>query len=241
MPGPSALSFDETVEVLRPALPDDTLVLVGGQALNYWLAYYRKRDRRLKKHRGVTSTDIDFLGSPASIDKLAKAIRGRLKHEGARSVTIAVVRFTDSAGTERVIDFLRTVHGLKEARVRATAVPVDTIGGELRIMHPVLCLESRAHNVHDLEEYRTPRALRQLAAAIGVARAHVIERCDGGDVRGARRAISLIGKLASSNAGRAVYAAHELNVLDAIPEDTRLGEKFLREELPRIRQRAGRK
>jgi hypothetical protein len=241
VPEPSALSFDEAVEILSPALPDDSLVLVGGQALNYWLAYYRKRDGRLKRHRGVTSTDVDFLGSPASIEKLARAIRGRLKHEGERSATIAVVRFTDSRGTERVIDFLRTVHGLKEARIRATAIPVDTVGGELKLMHPVLCLESRVHNVHDLEQYRTPRALRQLAAAIGVTRAYVVERCDRGDLRSARRAISIIGKLARSNAGRAVLIAHELDALDAIPEDARLGEKFLSEDLPRIRQRAGRK
>jgi hypothetical protein len=97
---------------------------VGGQALNYWLAYYRKKDRRLQRHRGVTSTDVDFIGSRDSIHKLALAIHGRIKHEGARSPTIALIRFRDSAGTERVIDFLRTVHGLDEDRVRKTAVPV---------------------------------------------------------------------------------------------------------------------
>lgn len=240
MPDAPALSFDETIEILAPALPDDTLVLVGGQALNYWLAYYRKRDARLRRKAGVTSTDIDILGSNAAINRIADALHVRPKNEGPRTSTVAVVRFKDRDGVDRIIDFMRAVHGLTERRVRETAVEVQTTSGPLRIMHPVVCLESRVHNVHSFEKYQDDRSLRQLDAAIGVARGYVTECCERNEVRRARRAIDLIAKLARSAAGRGVFTMHRLDPLDAIPKDARLGASFLREDLPRIRKRLGR-
>ncbi len=57
------LSFDDAFEILRPAFPDDSLVLVGGQAVSYWLTYYRSRVESLAELAGVTSDDVDFFGT----------------------------------------------------------------------------------------------------------------------------------------------------------------------------------
>lgn len=240
------LSIDETIEILRPALPDDSLVLVGGQAINYWLATYRDREPALSSLAGVTSSDVDFLGSRESVEKIAAAINGSVKHEGPRVPTLAVVRFKDKNGQERIIDFLRSVHGLDEKRIRQTAVAVELrdahgqpTGLELKIMHPVLCLESRVHNVHGLEKYRTPRGLAQLAAAVGCVRAYIVQCCDRNASRDAHKAIEVIEELACSDAGRGVRVAYGVDPLEAIPNDSRLGEAFFRENLPRVRRRAG--
>lgn len=251
MSAPESVEFsiDETIEILRPALPDDSLVLVGGQAVNYWLAHYREREPALGALAGVASSDVDFLGSRESIERIAAAIRGStVKFEEPREPTVALIRFTDRNGQERIIDFLRTVYGLDEKRVRDTAIPVETrdasgapSGVELRILHPILCLESRVYNVHGLEKYQTPRALKQLEAAVGCARAYIRECCDRGDTRGAHRAVQVIADLASGDAGRGIFALHQIDPLEAIPNDRRLGESFFSENLPRIRQRAGRK
>lgn len=241
------LSIDETIEILRLALPDDSLVLVGGQAINYWLAFYRNREPGLKTLSGVTSSDVDFLGSRESVNRIAAALHGTIKIEEPRAPTLALVRFIDRNGRERIIDFLRDVYGLDEKRVRETAIPVETrdasgapSGVELKILHPVLCLESRVHNVHGLEKYRTPRALRQLMAAVGCARAYVVECCERSDTRAAHDAIRVIADLACNDAGRSVFAAHNIDVIEAIPNDARLGAAFFRENLPNIRTRVGR-
>lgn len=244
---PVELSIDETIEILRPALPDDSLVLVGGQAINYWLAFYRSSEPRLATLAGVTSSDVDFLGSRESVNRIAAALRGTVKIDEPRAPTLAVVRFVDRNGHERIIDFLRNVYGLEEQRVRETAIPVETrdasgdpSGIELKILHPVLCLESRVHNVHSLEGYQTPRALKQLTAAVGCARAYIVACCERGDTRAAHDAIRVVGELACSDAGRAVFAVHNIDVLEAIPNDTRLGDAFFSHNLPTIRRRAGR-
>lgn len=63
---------------------------------------------------------------------------------------------------------LREPLGCKSAEVMAMSIPaviVDETGGEhqLRVMHPVLCMESRAHNTAHLPGYDQPLGLMQLA------------------------------------------------------------------------------
>ena len=189
---PAELPIGEALELLRPALPDDSLVLVGGQSLNYWLAHYSGRDPSLLTLPGVTSSDVDLLGSRDSVARIATAVHGSIKFEEPRAPTVALIRFTDRNGQERIIDFLRSVYGLDEKRIRETAVPIETrdasgapSGIELRVLHPILCLESRVHNVHGLPKYRTRRGLSQLAAAVGCARGYITECCDRSDTRAA--------------------------------------------------------
>lgn len=243
----TVLSFEDAFEVLSSAFPDEDLVLVGGQAVGYWLTHYRDRDAGLAELVGVTSCDVDFLATHEAVQRFATAVRGQIKNEGPRSPTMSVVTFHDRHGRSCIVDFLRLVHGLSPERVRETAVPIDlldpqgiSLGAELKVMHPLLCLESRVHNTHSLDRYRTPRALKQLDAAIGCARAFVQEQCDAGAIRSAHRAIASIADVACGAAGRAVHAQVGRNVLDAIPDDPRLGKAFFAERLPRIRRRAGR-
>lgn len=236
------LSFEDAIEILRPALPDDSLVLVGGQAVAYWLEHYRDRAGVQIAVSVVASSDIDLLGSTGAVGKVAAAVRGTVGHE-PRVPNLAVIRFQDRDGNERLIDFLHSIHGLEEKRVRDTAVSVEIQSSagnvDLKIMHPVVCLESRVHNTHAFERYKTVRALRQLEAAIGCARAYILDRCDQNEIRQAHRAIHVIGELACSDAGRDVFRSHRLDPLDAIPEDDRLGSDLYRENLPRLRARRG--
>lgn len=243
------LSFEDAFEILRPALPDDSLVLVGGQAVSYWLTYYRNRDASLAGLVGVTSDDVDFLGTVQSAAQFAAAIGGTVRYSSVAdlSPTDAIVTFMDKAGIPRDIDFLWSVHGLDEKRVRDTSIPVELTdlqghptGIELRVLHPVLCLWSRVENTAAFEKYQTPRALKQLQASIGCARAYVVEKCDDHDIRAAHRAISVIAEIVCGEAGHRVYERFGLDALDSIPCDPRLGQAFLEERLPRLRRAAGR-
>ena len=163
------------------------------------------------------------------------------------SAATAIVRFRDQVGEERQIDFLRTVHGLDNEQVRTTAIEVELkdrannpTGIHLRVLHPVLCLVSRFHNTHGFPKYQEARGLRQARAAIGIARGYLQDQLDAGHIRLAHNAIKIVAELASSPEGRAVYDRFQLDALDAIPNDDRLGAAFFAEQLPRIRARAGR-
>jgi hypothetical protein len=222
------LSFDDAIEVLRPALPDDSLVLVGGQAVSYWLAHYRGDDATLDGMGGVSSSDVDFLSERESVARVAAALGGTVKRgRTARVPNSGAVSVKDRDGRVRVIDFLHTVHGVDAATIREKAVLVTVHGVkgrqdiDLRIMHPMHCLESRVHNCYSFKEYRTPHAVRQLEAAIGFVRAYIQERIDKTNLREARRAAKIVRTLARSNAGHGVRALVKLDVSEAIPRELR--------------------
>jgi hypothetical protein len=224
--------------------------LVGGQAIIYWLTYYRDRVEALRQLSFVTSDDVDFYGTQEDARRMAAAIAGSdVRNFGVNSLSAAtaVIRFRDQAGEERQIDFLRTIHGLDTEQVRNTAIEVELqdrankpTGVKLRILHPVLCLVSRFHNTHGFPKYQEARGLRQARTAIGIARGYLQDQVDAGHIRIAHNAIKIVAELASSPEGRAVYDQFQLDALEAIPNDTRLGEAFFVEQLPRMRARAGR-
>ena len=246
----SPLAFEDAFELLGPALPGDAIVLVGGQALIYWLTYYRERVEALRHLSFVTSDDVDFYGTQEDARRMAEAIAGSdVRNFGVDSLSAAtaIVRFRDQAGEERQIDFLRTIHGLDTEQVRNTAIEVELkdragnpTGFRLRVLHPVLCLVSRFHNTHGFPKYQEARGLRQARAAIGIAQGYLQDQCDAGNIRIAHNAIKIVADLACSAEGRAVYDQFQLDALEAIPNDARLGDAFFAEQLPRIRARAGR-
>jgi hypothetical protein len=244
------LAFEDAFELLGPALPGGAIVLVGGQALIHWLTYYRDRVEALHHLSFVTSDDVDFYGTQEDARRMAEALAGsNVRNFGVDSLSAAtaVVRFRDQAGEERQIDFLRTIHGLDTEQVRNTAIEVELkdrtgnpTGVSVRILHPILCLVSRFHNTHGFPKYQEPRGLRQARAAIGIARGYLQDQIDTGNIRIAHNAIKVVAELASSPEGRAVYDQFQLDPLEAIPNDERLGAAFFAEQLPRIRARAGR-
>lgn len=244
------LAFDDAFELLRPALPDERVVLVGGQAVNYWLSYYRSREPSLEQLALVTSDDVDFCGGQDDALRMARAIEGssvKLVHVEARAAATAIVTFLDQQGEERQIDFLRTVHGLDVQKIRETAIEIELkdrddkpTGILLHVLHPVLCLVSRLHNTHSFPKYQEARGIRQARAAIGIAKGFLQGLCDAGQIRDAHRSIGVIAELACCPEGKKVYEQFQLDALAAIPADPRLGEAFFAKQLPRVRARAGR-
>jgi len=101
------LAFEDAFELLGPALPGGAIVLVGGQALIYWLSYYRDRVEALRQLTFVTSEDVDFYGTQEDARRMAEAIAGSdVRNFGVDSLSAAtaIVRFRDQAGEERQSD-----------------------------------------------------------------------------------------------------------------------------------------
>ena len=70
------LASEDAFELLGPALPGGAIVLVGGQALIYWLTYYRDRVEALRQISFVTSDDVDFYGTQDDARRMAEALAG---------------------------------------------------------------------------------------------------------------------------------------------------------------------
>ena len=132
---------------------------------------------------------------------------------------------------------LREPFGMKSAEVVAMSIPaliVDETGAErrFRVMHPVLSMESRAHNTAHLPKYAGPQGLKQLRASVLCAR-EILRDGHGRDVLRLNERIFRFRL--HQEAARLVLERHGIDVFDAVLDDPALPEAFRTVRLPQMR------
>lgn len=196
------LAYRDTAAILRRLGPAASrIVLVGGQAVNFWADYYLDRVDALAADAPFTSKDIDFLGSRASVKECAERllvdpILPDVSDTGQNS---GALYYVDEHGHRRVIQFLTRVFGGRTLdRTTATAVWFDLLAddghavGAFRVMHPLMALKSKAINTQAPLHRRDERSLKQLRAAIICAREYTRDLLDAGQQR---EALDLVEQL----------------------------------------------
>jgi hypothetical protein len=229
--------------VTQPLLPDDEapldaatldaflegmgtdMVLVGGQALAFWMDRYG-----ITPAAATISNDGDALGNLERAQRIATRLRAALLTPDAAGLTslVAQIRIpTGSAGKVRNIDVLHmlfTVSGLRKSREFTQAVLRESVeiewkpGHRIRVMHPLHVLESRVQNAVGLLESKGPHVVTQAIWAVDVARA-AIRRVLRQPAENERLGMLIrqVHNLARSRAGRQVLHQHGIEVLDAVP------------------------
>jgi hypothetical protein len=245
-----ALTHDEALAIVR-GIADamHPVVLIGGQALNFWCERYSDEAAELHALRPFTSKDIDFFGDRSAVQRAAKKLGAKLYLPSIDDHTpnSGKIVITDQHGIEREIDFLSTVMGLEDRDIRDNAAPVPDVG--LQVLNPILCLESRAHNIIGLPlYYDTPQGHRQMAASIVCARQFIREMAAQGEPRHTRKAHTYaerVARFCATPVGVAIYAQgyEPLDAVEPLPE---LPQKFrtirypqLIESVTEVRKRGG--
>src|SRR6202795_1188794 len=133
------------------------MMLVGGQALNYWAETLGIADARSTGIYGpATSEDIDMLGSVNTVRAFAQAVAGKARIAGlddSHSPNSGVVIF-DFEGEIHSIDFLAQMAGFKTSELPtvlkwALTVPLwKTSKAPLSVMHPMHCLQAQLENIY---------------------------------------------------------------------------------------------
>lgn len=247
------------VQALLGRLGDlaDQIVLVGGQAVNVWSEHYLAQGRApdLVQCAPFTSKDVDFCGPSRAAITLASRVhkgRARVATIDDHTPNVAAVTFVDDGGHERVIDVLSAPFGMNGREVLRRSLPLQVLdedgapsGLHFRVMHPLDCLESRVHNVIGLPNaYDTPRGRNQLRAAVVCAREALKDTLDAPEVPGFEPVRATLGLnerifalcLRDRN-GRVVQQRTGVDPFDAVNDDERLGELFLKRRLPQMRER----
>lgn len=214
------------------AKADSGMVLVGGQALAFWMDRYGIGP--LEKPGAPfdirVTTDADFLGSLAHAQHLARALHAQLVKPHPRTMTALVAQIKINAGTGLAhnIDVMHQIYdvgGLRKSielttRARNRAIKVETDSGNvLQILHPLDVLASRIHNAAGLVHSKGMHVVTQARWGIKVARA-ALERlaASSGDSRERPGVLAQeIARLALSRAGRSVYETHGIETAEAIP------------------------
>jgi hypothetical protein len=201
------------------------MVLVGGQALAFWMDRYG-----VASAAASISNDGDALGNLERARRIAANLRAALLTPDSNALTslVAQIRIpTGSAGKVRNIDVLHllfTVSGLRKSREFTQAVWRESVeiewksGHRIRVMHPLHVLDSRVQNAVGLLESKGPHVVTQAIWAVDVAREairRVLRQSTGHERLGAL--IRQVHNLARSRAGRQILRQHGIEVLDAIP------------------------
>lgn len=212
------------------------LILVGGQAVSHWAEYYSARVPALRIEAPYTSGDIDLVGPGIGreAERIRRALDGRLEKGDSvyeRTAILAMVTYRDGAGDDRVIDFLRKVWRLDLDEIDRTAIAMRP---GLRVMHPVLCLESRVHNCVDFAEYQTAEGLKQARLATMCAREFLLDALDAGEIEAVMHLNERIFAVARDRAKGCARLG--LRPFDAVLLDARLPEAFRTLRYPQMQR-----
>ncbi|MEW6688619.1 MAG: hypothetical protein AB1452_05935 [Pseudomonadota bacterium] len=210
-------------------------MLVGGQALAFWVAWLGVRLRDAP--RAYISGDADFLGSREHVARFAAALGGKATYPPRRAITALVGAVEKRAGTASVgVDVLHSLVGLDAEGVRRRAIEVTHPADRsvrFRVMDPVDCLVSRLENLRRLAAKRDAAGAWHARLATAVCRAYVEELLRLGEERKAIRVATALFRLAGCAAGLQAYAKHGVDVLEAIPAQRFRSASFKREQARR--------
>lgn len=246
------LPHEEVQRILRrlePLIADRRVVLVGGQAVSFWMRLLQPRSEELATVEPLTSKDIDFAGSAQAVRRGADLLEGRMKLATMDDNTPnpGLVLFTDGDGIEREIDFIDAPLGLSHRDVRDTAVQLmlsDEDGNPtipILVMHPERCMESRIVNAVELRKTQ-PLALRQLEVSIACAGLWSQVILDTEDLSEEQRvrAVSKINerifrKCLKDRRFRDVLLDHGIDPFDAVLlDDPRLPDQLREQRYPQM-------
>lgn len=206
----------EAMQLLLANIPKD-MILVGGQALAFWLEHFGI-DPMLGRHDSAfISMDADLLGKREHVRALADAVSGVANYPPRQAMTILsgqIFLVNRNDGTYMNIDVIHRIGNMSSNDVRRRSVEASVQGVPFRVMHPLDVLVSRLENFRGIRDKQNELGLRQVRLAIAVAGEFVAEAA-GRDEGIATRAVEVIASAARSAAG--IYARkHGAEVYDAI-------------------------
>ena len=201
------------------------MVLVGGQALAFWMDRYG-----VLPDAAAVSNDGDALGPAERARYIATRLHATLLTPRPEALTSLVAQIRVPAGLGRtvrnidVLHLLYTTGGLRKSREFTRSVWRDSVviewkpGRRIRVMHPLHVLDSRVQNAVGLLDTKGPHVVTQAAWAVDVAREamlRVLRHAGESERLGAM--VRQVHDLARSRAGRRILQEHGIEVLDAVP------------------------
>lgn len=216
------IKFDD-LKSLFNALPDSThLVVVGGQAVNFWYLYYHDIypevfvDDRIR----VGTLDVDFLSNTESMEACAQAWGVDLIKSPADNITqhIGIVNMMLN-GQPVLIDFLTDFvypSEIKRNNINFTRLSDKK---DLWVLDPRSTLISKIGNITVLRR-SDPNSIGQLYTAMAVMKCSIMESIAESEHKQASSLIKFVLYIAgSSRIGKKLYNDCCIDFTDIIPTD----------------------
>lgn len=245
---PPHLTEDEVLRLIE-IVEDLDPVIVGGQALNLWVQYYRAEEPGFLGDRPYTSKDLDFYRNQEAAERLADALAGKVLIPGPDDMGPSAALVVGKLGGRKLeIDFMSTILGVESRQITNNQVLIDAPSPEtqrpirLLLLHPLDCFRSRLANTNTLCRH-DEHSVSQARAAQEVLQRFLHDLLDQEGrfrhVQTILRDLSYV--IRDSHAGEATHLRHALTpekVLHAFRDDPRLDvrwrEKILAPSIERV-------
>ena len=233
----------EDAALLIAATRSENTVLIGGQAIAFWIKYFNIQP----KLPGLT-VDIDYLGTKTDAKRVSDRLKIRHKFKAAtlddNTPSSALLSVEMDGYPEPVlIDYMASIIGVESNAIKKSAVTVEFQGEPLRVLHPLQLLQAKIWNLYRLEQKRTPEGIEQARLAIEIAAAF-IEQADM-QQRELLNTIEAIGRFAQTVPARFASDNYRLDCLKAVPASVLregvLPEAFHKKRWPQILANAARR
>jgi len=213
-------SPQDILSILRVVAQTDCIV-IGGQAVNLWSERYQKPEPPWSDLQPFTSIGLDLLGSRREVLAAAELLRTTplLPGPDENTVNAGKLRVPTEAG-ELEIDVVHTANGINTQEAFETAPTLAFQNVRLRVLHPVLCIESKTVNLATLPQdcdYR--QDLKHLRLSIANAREYLAElTVEGKNAAALIRWAKRLRRDATHQLGLNAARRHGLNFQQAIPK-----------------------
>lgn len=229
-----AVSAPVLKEVLKN-LPQGA-ILVGGQSLIFWVAYYKITEA--SQGVAAVSMDADILGNRSHVAMIANATGGVARYPLKKAMTIISGQVLLLVGNNNFvnIDIIHRIGTMDTDGIKRRAVEMDVDGYPFLVMHPIDVLISRAENYRTIKDKQNAAGLRQVALSVKVAEQYVIDAAKRSE-KIALKAIEKIAETARSPAGK-FARKHGVEIYDAL-NPAKLAkiiksDQFITRKLPRL-------
>ena len=157
---PASHLTEEEVLCLIDIVEEFDPVVVGGQAVNLWVQFFRGGRPGFLGDRAFTSKDIDFYRNQEAAERLADELGGQVfvPRPGDATPNAAVV--VGKLGERTItVDFMATVLGVEGRRVTNNQVMIEARSPltnrpiRILLLHPLDCLRSRLANINTLKRH----------------------------------------------------------------------------------------
>lgn len=227
---------EEQFETTISTASQKAAILIGGQALAYWVEAYGIPVDICDAE--TVTTDTDLFGGMDVLMALGNALHGTVKVQKGPgfSALIGLVEISQGQDQYSIVDVLHKIAGLREDGVRDRAIEVTSDSGVVfLVMHPMDVLESRLYNVASFPDRRVEKYIRQSRLAVQVVRRYIMALLGLGMERPALKTIEKIVSLSRISSGK--WAAKVgVNLTDAIPVESVKSESFQKIRWPQIQQ-----
>ncbi len=124
----------------------EPLVLIGGQAVNYWAELYSTEEPGLEKWQPFTSEDIDFQGNREDVRTIASQLGSAPVFPRPVEMTALVGMIPFQRGDlKSQIEVVASVPGVPAKLLQATALEATWEKHQIRVIDPISLLYAKAH------------------------------------------------------------------------------------------------